>query len=143
MDLMTYGPFVIGRELDFFHALYFAQRMWDCFPDDDIIELKDDTGFVSRIVKKPAYPCILFEYDPYENHLYKVGMYSNYRGAIKAFSRRASDLRSCHYRADLERKYSDIQFLIWDAENGALLHYRHYYGHNTRLGSDNLRMGVE
>lgn len=139
MEVMTYGPFIVGRDLELVQAFYYAQRLWDCFPDNDFIDLKDNTGYYSRILKNSKYPCICFEFDPYDGHLYKIGMYSNYRGAIRAFSRRASALRDCHYRTDLQLKYSDVRFVIWDAENGTLLQYRHYYGHNTRIQVDCIR----
>lgn len=142
MEVLTYGPYIIGRKLDLIHAFYTAQRLWDCFPEGDVIDFRDDTGCISFICKKSMYPCILFEYDPVTSHIYKIGMYSTYRGAIKAFSRRASALRDCHYRSDLQAKYSDIHFLIWDAENGSLLKYRHYYGHNTRIFVDSTRYEI-
>lgn len=142
MEVFTYGPYIIGRDLDLIHAFYTAQCLWDKFLEGDEIHIKDDTDCISFIPKNSKYPCILFEYDPVFDKFYKIGMYSSYRGAIKAFSRRASALRNCHYRSDLQAKYSDIHFLIWDAKNGSLLKYRHYYGHNTRIFVDSTRYEI-
>lgn len=142
MEVFTYGPYIIGRDSDLIHAFYTAQCLWDTFLEGDEIYIKDDADCISFIPKNSKYPCILFEYDPVRSQFYKIGMYSSYRGAIKAFSRRASALRDCHYRSDLQAKYSDIHFLIWDAENGSLLKYRHYYGHNTRIFVDSTRYEI-
>lgn len=140
MNIVTHGPYVVGRDLTMYQSFCLAQRLWDVFSDGDGIYFSIDSerGFlVTRNFDTP-FVCFEIDNDGDVKSLYKLGMYKSLRGAIRSFSRRAKEFRSCKQRLDLCRRYADCEYIVWDAYNGLVYYYRHYYGHNTRLDVFNL-----